>query len=108
MAVDVQTDIEIDRPRAVVAAYASDPDNATAWYKNIKSVEWKSPKPLAVGSRITFVARFLGRTLSYTSKLGTSFPMNGSFNAPQKDHSLWKPEGSRNPPTGFDQLEHPR
>ncbi|TMB91514.1 MAG: ATPase [Chloroflexi bacterium] len=66
MIVDVQTDIEIDRPRAEVAAYASDPDNATSWYKNIKAVEWKSPKPLAVGSRIAFVARFLGRQLAYT------------------------------------------
>src|SRR6266700_1233350 len=66
MIVDVQTDIDIDRPRAEVAAYASDPDNATSWYKNIKAVEWKSPKPLAVGSRIAFVARFLGRRLAYT------------------------------------------
>jgi hypothetical protein len=74
MAVDVQTDIEIDRPRAVVAAYASDPDNATAWYQNIKSVEWKSPKPLVVGSRITFVAQFLGRTLSYTYEVRDFVP----------------------------------
>jgi Polyketide cyclase / dehydrase and lipid transport len=74
MPVDVQTEIEIDRPRAVVAAFASDPDNATAWYQNIKSVEWRSPKPLAVGSRITFVAQFLGRTLSYTYEVRDLVP----------------------------------
>jgi uncharacterized membrane protein len=64
--VDVQTDVEIHRPRSEVAGYASDPDNATAWYQNIESVEWGSPKPLTVGSRISFVASFLGRRLAYT------------------------------------------
>jgi hypothetical protein len=72
--VDVQTEIEIERPRDDVAAYASDPDNATSWYENIKAVEWRSPKPLAVGSRIAFVAEFLGRRLVYTYRVEQIVP----------------------------------
>jgi hypothetical protein len=66
VAVDVLTEIEIDCPRAEVAVFAADPTNATAWYKNIKAVEWQSPPPAVVGSRIRFTAQFLGRTLDYT------------------------------------------
>jgi uncharacterized membrane protein len=49
-----------------VSAFAADPTNATAWYKNIKAVEWETPPPAVVGSRIRFSAQFLGRTLDYT------------------------------------------
>lgn len=69
MRIDVQTDIAIERPVAEVAAYASNPDNVPQWYVNIKSVEWKSPKPAVVGSEIAFVAQFLGRRLAYTYRI---------------------------------------
>jgi ligand-binding SRPBCC domain-containing protein len=64
--VDFVTEIEIAQPRERVAAFACDPDNATAWYVNIKSVVWQTPRPLAVGSRLEFLAQFLGRRLAYT------------------------------------------
>jgi len=64
--VDVLTSTEIARPRDQVAAFAADPDNATRWYQNIKSVDWRTEPPLQVGSRVDFVAHFLGRRLAYT------------------------------------------
>ena len=66
MAVDVVVETVVDRPLAQVAGYAGDPSNAPEWYANIESVEWQTPPPLVVGSRLAFVASFLGRRLSYT------------------------------------------
>jgi uncharacterized protein YndB with AHSA1/START domain len=74
MGVDVVTDIEIDRPRPEVADYASNPENATAWYENIKKVDLKSPKPLQVGSQVAFEAEFMGQKLEYTYEITEYVP----------------------------------
>lgn len=100
MGVDVVTEIEIDRPRADVAAFCADPDNATTWYRNIASVEWVTTPPMVVGSRLAFVASFLGRRLAYTYEvrehvLGERFVMStqeGPF--PMRTTYTWEDAGT--------------
>lgn len=74
MTVDVLTETVVARPKAEVATFAANPDNAPAWYVNIKSVEWKSAPPLRIGSQIAFVAQFLGKRLAYTYEIVALIP----------------------------------
>jgi uncharacterized protein YndB with AHSA1/START domain len=122
MAVDVITEVVIGRPPAVVARYASDPENAPRWYANIKSVEWESPPPAALGSKIAFVAHFLGRRRAYTYEIVELVPerrlvmrtAEGPF--PMETTYEWEPVGNgatkmrlanRGQPTGFSKLAAP-
>jgi uncharacterized protein YndB with AHSA1/START domain len=97
--VDVRTETVIDVPRELVAAYAGDPANAPEWYANISSVEWETPPPLRVGSRVAFVAQFLGRRLAYTYEIVEMVPRErlvmrtaqGPF--PMETTYTWEPSG---------------
>ena len=122
MAVDVETTIEIARPRAEVAAFAADPDNVHAWYKNIKRVEWLTDRPLRVGTRLAFAAEFLGRRMAYTYEVVEHEPgerlvmrtADGPF--PMETTYVWAdgPDGStvmalrnRGRPAGFSAVASP-
>lgn len=120
--VDVVTERVIRRPVAEVAAYAADPTNAPAWYANIESVEWRTSAPMTVGSAIEFVARFLGRRLTYTYEVVELIPgerlvmrtQEGPF--PMETTYTWEPAGpdettmtlrNRGEPRGFSKLVAP-
>jgi hypothetical protein len=78
MSVDIVTETVIDRPAADVAAFAADPDNAPTWYANIKSIRWESEPPLGLGTRVAFVAEFLGRRLRTPTRSSSSCPASAS------------------------------
>ena len=120
--VDVLTETIIDQPVDEVARYAIDPSNAPEWYANIESVEWETSPPAEVGSKVAFVARFLGRRLAYTYELAELVPgrrlvmrtAQGPF--PMETTYTWQPVGegsthmtlrNRGEPSGFSKITAP-
>lgn len=122
MAVDVLSEIVIQMAPQRVADFAGDPSNAPDWYVNIASVQWQTPPPVGVGSRMSFVARFLGRRLAYTYEVVEFAPgerlvmrtAQGPF--PMETTYTWQPHGdcatrmtlrNRGEPSGFASIGAP-
>jgi hypothetical protein len=120
--VDVVTKLVIARSIRLVSAYAADPDNAPEWYKNIQSVTWEKGPPLKEGSRLVFVARFLGKRLEYTYEVRSYEPgermvmatAQGAF--PMETTYTWTAAGenatlmtlrNRGEPSGFSKVTAP-
>ncbi len=121
MAVDVVTEITINRSTDMVSTFAGDPTNAPKWYKNIEAVEWKTDPPVKVGSKVAFVAHFLGRKLAYTYEITERTPgerlvmrtAEGPF--PMETTYTWTDAGgatrmtlrNRGEPSGFSKVAAP-
>ena len=122
MAVDVTTEVVINLAREQVAGYAADPSNAPEWYENIESIDWKTPPPVGVGSKMDFVAHFLGRRLTYTYEVVELVPgerlvmrtAQGPF--PMETTYTWETTGdgatrmtlrNRGEPSGFSRVGAP-
>ena len=116
--VNVQTEILINRPRAEVAAYAANPDNAPKWYVNIHKAQRLTDGPIGTGSKVAFTAKFLGRELNYTYEFVEYLPgeklvmrtAQGPF--PMQTTYTWTDEGggtrmtlgNTGKPSGFSKL----
>lgn len=116
--VNVETAVVINRPRAEVAGYAANPDNAPRWYVNIHQSRRLADGPLQVGSRAAFTAKFLGRELDYTYEFVEFVPgeklvmrtAQGPF--PMQTTYTWTDDGggtrmtlgNSGSPTGFSRL----
>ena len=120
--VDVCTETVIHRPVDEVARFAGDPGNAPEWYANIRSVDWLTPPPVGLGSRLAFVATFLGRRLAYTYEVvelepgrrlvmrtaDGPFPMETTYTwEPTADGATRMALGNRGRPTGFAKVAAP-
>lgn len=122
MPIDVTTEIVINRPQEAVYDYAGDPTNAPEWYDNIDSVNWQTDPPVRVGSKMDFVANFLGRRLAYTYEVVELVPgerlvmrtRQGPF--PMETTYTWASDGSgstrmtlrnRGEPAGFGKVAAP-
>jgi hypothetical protein len=120
--VDVLTTIDIAAPVEKVSAYAGNPDNAPEWYVNIRSAEWKTPRTLQVGSKVAFIAHFMGRRLAYTYEFTEwipqkklvmrtaegPFPMETTYTWEAiNDHTTRMTLRNRGNPRGFSKLFAP-
>ncbi len=119
--VDVSVSTIIKCPRRIVAEFSGDLSNVMKWYKNIKSVDWKTEPPTTVGSRAAFVAEFLGRRMAYTyevreltnesiamSTVDGPFPMETSYQWDEIDNTTTRMIlRNRGEPKGFSLLMAP-
>jgi hypothetical protein len=120
--IDVVSEILIERPLSVVADYATNPANVPSWYVNIKSVEWVTAPPVGVGSKIAFVAQFLGRRMEYVYEVVElvpdkrfvmrtahgPFPMETTYTfAPAGEGGTHMSLRNRGMPSGFSRLIAP-
>lgn len=65
MAVDITAQTIIERSRADVARFATDPHNDPQWIGGISKVEVLTKAPFGKGTRVARAASFLGKTFDY-------------------------------------------
>ena len=88
--VDVVTEIVIQRPADVVAAYAADPTNTPDWYAtSTRSTGRRHPR-CGSARQVEFVARFLGRSLAYTYEFVELVP-GAIVMRTRRVRSRWRP-----------------
>ena len=74
MPLDVTARQSIARPPEEVAAYVFDPVHDTEWIGGITSALILGDKPVEAGTRVSRVARFMGRTIEYVNEITELVP----------------------------------
>lgn len=74
MALDVVAETVIRRSTEDVASYATDPDNETEWISGIRESHMLSIGPVAKGTRVERVAKFLGKRVDYVLEVAEHEP----------------------------------
>jgi uncharacterized membrane protein len=63
--VNIKAEIFIEKPILEVFEYISDPNNAIDWLKNTISIQWKTPKPVQLNSKIAVKTNYFGKEMFY-------------------------------------------
>ena len=64
--ISIRNEIVINKPILEVSNYSADPTNSIKWCKRIISIQWKTPKPIQLNSKIAYKSKFIGAVISYT------------------------------------------
>jgi hypothetical protein len=68
MNVDVACEINIARSRRDDSTYTANPDHPPLWAVDIQPVEWRTARPLQIGTWMAFAARFRGRRRAHVDE----------------------------------------
>jgi hypothetical protein len=74
MAIDIQTEVLIRKPRAEVAAFMFEPRNDKVWTTGVVECRPLTDGPLRAGSRVERISKFLGRQFGYVYEVIASEP----------------------------------
>ena len=77
MALDVEAEVLIHRPRGEVAALATDPANDARWIGGVDRVRRLDEGPIGVGSRVGRSARFMGAGSTTSTRSSSSTRASG-------------------------------
>ena len=69
MAVNVQVEVVINRSRNEVVSYAMEPNNDPIWISGIVESKALTEPPLAPGTQVERVAKFLGKRIEYVLEI---------------------------------------
>jgi hypothetical protein len=69
MSIDVTAEVHVRAGRDAVAAYMTDPANDPEWIGGVSTARLLGDPPLAEGSRVARVARFMGRRVEYVTEV---------------------------------------